>query len=259
MGSYRAKNASISELLKAHARGILPGMLKVDQGNREAILRALNNWGWDDSLELYLPFDETAGQTAFDLSGNGNTGTATGTTIVDGVFGKERSFDGVDDVVSCGNPATLNLVSAISVEAWIKPKETFTDYQGIMGKGGGGAFEYGYEFAVCGGLFGFWINGCSHLASTAKPALDSLNHWVGTYNKGSIKLYRDGKLVDTTVYAADMVTNSCDFMVGRVSIMGGVKNYTQADFDEVRIYSRALSADEIYLHYLAGALKLGLI
>ena len=40
------------------------------------------------NLVLYLPFDEGAGTTVKDLSGNGNNGTIKGATWVDGKTGK---------------------------------------------------------------------------------------------------------------------------------------------------------------------------
>jgi len=41
--------------------------------------------------------NETSGTSVADSSGNGNNGTVNGTTIVDGLFGKARSFTGVAD------------------------------------------------------------------------------------------------------------------------------------------------------------------
>ena len=259
MGSYRAKNASISELLKAHARGILPGMLKVDQGNREAILRALNNWGWDDSLELYLPFNETAGQTAFDLSGNANTGTATGTTIVDGVFGKARNFDGTDDNVDCGAQANL-IPSKITMECWFKGIEFSGGDRGIITNkscalnGLNLCIKEAYLKALLG-------NGgtYAYLSSGVAPVVDTWYQAVVTHNDADDEnqIFVNGELKGTMTFAVDYGSPTPNTIVGFFYTDGYGLFYGL--IDGVRIYSRVLSADEIYLHYLAGALKLGLI
>ncbi len=43
--------------------------------------------------------NETSGSSVADASGNGNNGTAAGTTIVDRRFGKARSFNGTGDFI----------------------------------------------------------------------------------------------------------------------------------------------------------------
>ena len=259
MGSYRAKNVSISELLKAHARGVLPGLLKVDQGNREAILRALNNWGWDDSLKLYLPFNETAGQTAFDLSGNGNTGTVSGTTIVDGVFGKARSFDGVDDYVNCGVGASLDIVDAITIEGWIYLRER-KSWNYVGGK------DHAYMLAESDSELRPHISvdgGWRFCPTGVQTPLNTWTYWAVTYSKVTriITAYWNGeKAGETTLSglaAYEIDSNTNPVIVGHYQIAPA--NNVNGLIDEPRIYSRALTADEIYLHYLAGALKLGLI
>jgi hypothetical protein len=259
MGSYRAKNASITELLKAHARGVLPGMLKVDQGNREAILRTLNNWGWGDDLELYLPFDETSGQTAFDLSGNANTGTATGTTIVDGVFGKARNFDRPStDCVDCGAQASL-IPANISMECWFKPS-ALADMGIVTNKMGA---NYGTNLVVrANGQIQILVgNGSSYVYITASVTA-SIGTWcyvASTYKAAETrhKLYVDGKFENTDTFTLNYGTPTPKTVVGvfYTNLWGPFAGI----IDEVRVYSRVLSAEEIYLHYLAGALKLGLI
>ena len=53
----------------------------------------------DESLILYLPFNEGEGETAFDRSRLGNHGKLEGPQWVFGKFGKALEFDGEDDVV----------------------------------------------------------------------------------------------------------------------------------------------------------------
>src|SRR3989338_5343069 len=58
----------------------------------------------------YWTFDEGAGTTANDSSGNNNTGTLTnGPTWTTGKIGQALNFDGVNDYVDLGFPSALQL------------------------------------------------------------------------------------------------------------------------------------------------------
>jgi len=259
MGSYRAKNASITELLKAHARGLLPGMLKVDQGNQEAILRALNNWGWDDDLKLYLPFDETSGATAHDLSGNGNTGTATGTTIVDGVFGKARSFNGTSDFVDCG-PGGFVLTN-MTLEVWANPAVNLIDqpdYVAFIDKGHSWSLATWRDGEVI--MQTYYGDGTSWVraTSTTIPVANTWYHFAGVANGTDLIMYVNGVEEGRTSLPGTVYNKPTEqVLIGNDE--DSPLRFFNGLIDEPRIYSRGLSADEMYLHWLAGALKLGLI
>src|SRR3989338_1183128 len=64
----------------------------------------------------------------FDQSGKGNTGTMTSMTSstvpVAGKFGQAFKFDGVNDYVNMGAPASLNITGTVSVSAWVKMKSS---------------------------------------------------------------------------------------------------------------------------------------
>ena len=259
LGYVHGMNANLAETLETYARGIIRGIHPIDSDQSEAVLRALNNWGWDDDLELYLPFDETSGQSAFDLSGNGNTGTATGTTIVPGVFGKARSFNGTSDFVAGAAPEPLELTAS----AWVYPTTVSTN-------GGAGRIFQSYaatwslEQGTKGDdndqeLHGHLYDGSSHFYITGDTLV--LNQWTHvaiTYDGTNLRLYQNATLKATTAVAQMGYMGGLKYRVG-AHADGLVKFYFHGIIDEPRFYSRALSADEFYLHYLAGALKLGLI
>src|SRR5579864_8403855 len=71
----------------------------------------------------YWNFDEYAGTTVNDVSGNGNTGTWNGTGPVHwapGKYGSAGNFNGTDDYVSLPLTASLKGASAITIAAWVK-------------------------------------------------------------------------------------------------------------------------------------------
>jgi concanavalin A-like lectin/glucanase superfamily protein len=66
-------------------------------------------------------FDERSGATATDASGAGNTGAVRGAGWTRGRFGNALSFDGVHSVVDIPPSPSLNLDSAMTLSAWIRP------------------------------------------------------------------------------------------------------------------------------------------
>ena len=83
---------------------------------------------WDHpTLGVFAPtvamwhFDEGAGTTAFDASGNGNDGTINNATwTADGKFGSALEFDGDNDYVRVLDDPTLDLTDEVTVIAWVK-------------------------------------------------------------------------------------------------------------------------------------------
>jgi len=79
----------------------------------------------NQTVKALWHFNETSGSTVADSSGNGNNGTATGTTIVDSVsgFGKAREFNGTSDKIIVPHDASLNFSTELTIEAIITPYE----------------------------------------------------------------------------------------------------------------------------------------
>ena len=67
-------------------------------------------------------FSEGTGTTTADASGNGNVGTITGATwSTQGRYGNALSFNGTNSLVRVASAASLNLGSAMTLSAWIRP------------------------------------------------------------------------------------------------------------------------------------------
>ena len=66
-------------------------------------------------------FDEPSGASVFDSSGRANTGTIAGALRTDGRFGRALSFDGTDDMVTVADSVSLDLVSGMTLQAWVNP------------------------------------------------------------------------------------------------------------------------------------------
>ncbi len=86
----------------------------------------------DANTVLLLHFNETSGDTAYDASGNNYHGVASGTTIVDGQFGKARSFNGTSDVINTSYNGNFG-TGPFTVEFWINLNSLSAPHQNIIG------------------------------------------------------------------------------------------------------------------------------
>ena len=79
-------------------------------------------------------FEEASGFTVRDASPNGNHGIIAGATrIANGRHGRALSFDGIDDVVTIADSASLDLSTAMTIQAWVRPS-TLTGWRSVLMK-----------------------------------------------------------------------------------------------------------------------------
>jgi hypothetical protein len=208
-------------------------------------------------LILYLPLDEVeAGATAHDASGNGHDGVPSenppvpSTSIPPVGLDNSRSlrFDGANQLLDLGNPATLNVAGAVTIAAWIRPLAT-DGYRNIVAHGYRDVPPQELALRVNGGRYEFiaW-DGSDHVARTPVPDgdIDNWHHLCGVYSGRSYRIYRDGELF------AERADSFAPFAVDESWAVGGRsveipadRRYFDGFIDEVRIYNRALSEDEV--------------
>jgi len=73
----------------------------------------------DESLVLFLPFEEGGGNTSNDQSGHNNTATLENVKWVNGRHGNAISLDGNDGRISIDDDASLDRMSEITIEMWL--------------------------------------------------------------------------------------------------------------------------------------------
>ena len=167
------------------------------------------------------------------------------------------SFDGVDDYAVIPNSASLNPTNAITVTAWIKPvyfegvgNEPIVDkaytshtepyYQYHLGL-------TGYGYGTNPGTYGFQVSvgGTLYFVRSGEDTydLDKWNFITGTYDGETLKLYRNGVLISTNEEpSGPMDTYPTDLYIAKFRNFDG---YLPGTIDEVCIYNRALSEEEI--------------
>ncbi len=94
-------------------------------GSRAAPLRAVG-------LVAAYAFDEGAGVSVGDGSGNGNVGTVTGATWTRGRYGSALRFDGAHDLVRVPPSTSLDVGSELTLSAWIRPAASQAGWRTII-------------------------------------------------------------------------------------------------------------------------------
>jgi len=159
----------------------------------------------------------------------------------------------------CNVDSTAN-ISEVTIEAWVNMRafEDSDDFSYVVGEN---SWEEGYGgwFLAVGGtlypgrpLFGIEAgDGINYDAAISPDALDTGTwyHLVGTYNGSTIKIYVNGELKNSKTYSGNL-KNSGDLCI-RIAGSSQNNNYLAGKIDEVRVYNRTLTAQEIQNHYQA--------
>jgi len=194
--------------------------------------------------------NEGSGNKIYDLSGNGNDGTFVNHTAwVPGRTGPALTFDGVDDHVVVPNKASLNPISALTISVWVNQKATSVGQSAnISNIAGKTSSSYGYELRLTSDVLYFLIEQGGWIGLSGNTL--NLNQWyhiVGTYDKSNMKLFVDGGLVNSLAESADIRVDTGSFYVGSRTASA---RYFNGLIDDVRIYNRALSEQEVQQLYL---------
>ncbi len=112
-------------------------------------------------------------------------------------MGKALSFDGVDDYVDCGNKASLNFTSRVTLEAWVKGN-AFNLWSDIISKGVSYGSKVAYMLGVSNdGRLWFEINVGGVRYCVAWSGMQQyVGQWVhvaGVYDRSRLILYVNGE------------------------------------------------------------------
>jgi hypothetical protein len=207
----------------------------------------------DQSCVGYWKFDEASGNIK-DWSGKGNTGTAYNLTYSQaGKFGNACSFNGTSSYVDCGNGANLYLSDVTTITSWIKATSS-GDYT-ITSKGDSWYNYADKEFQYKSGRLCYRDTIYSQLIPSFYNGLYHHVAVVGITNS-PVKFYFDGVDVSestTVLYGSDAGTNNSKMLnIGRRIVHDAPQQFLNGLIDEIRIYNRALSPQEIKRQYMAG-------
>jgi len=205
----------------------------------------------DPNLVGWWKLDEGSGTTVLDRSGHGNHGALQGDPQwVIGYDADALMFDGVDDWVEVPHADILTVDSEVTVMAWIYTERHTgppgQDYQGIVAKGNS-IRSYSLYTQAAGTLHFSTTSEDAYVGSSSSD-LVPLNEWVhvaAMVVNGSHLFYINGEPAGeggggiTLPGAAD----TANVVIGRTQ-EGSTRSFLGM-IDDVRIYNKALTQDEI--------------
>jgi hypothetical protein len=211
-----------------------------------------------DSLEKgmvgYWKLDDASGTSAADSSGNGSIGTLTnGPTWTTGQIGGATNFDGTDDYIDLGNNNALNLVDNFSVSVWVNINNiTQGNYRRIFGRSqiddNNRPMYLEYDYTA-NRYRAIWRNAGTFASAVGKVlTATQWQHFVVTFKDGVLNSYSDGSLTQSVSGQVQPPSSSSSSFIGTDS-----SSYFPGSLDEVRIYNRALSAEEVAKLYRTTA------
>lgn len=203
------------------------------------------HWDFEAATRLTVP----------DLSGNGFDATKSGDVLfgVDGVRGKGVQFDGNGYLV-VPDAGALSFAE-FSLTAWVKPKYVAGRFGLIAKRHRVACSPYvvalrdkGIEYGATN-TAGKWV---FNFTSNRLLENDAWRHVAVVTRQGKgIVLYIDGEeagrkdIADELYQNADPVVLGYDYWGGRAPASAEKKGYYHGVMDEVKIWSRALSAQEV--------------
>ncbi|MHA7133389.1 LamG-like jellyroll fold domain-containing protein [Oerskovia turbata] len=192
--------------------------------------------------------DEGAGTTTADSSGWGQAGTLTGAAAwVNGIDGKAVRLDGATGRVSVPDSDALDVSTALTVSAWVRPERSATQY--VVKKAVSGTTD-GYELGISSAGRPFLrvnqkTSGDTFRVNATSVLPTNGTTWVlltGTYDGQRLRIYVDGVEQGNVAGPAAVGVNTLPLVIGAQP--DGVFPF-QGAIDQARLYDRALSAAEV--------------
>lgn len=206
-------------------------------------------------LIAYYPLDEGAGANVGDNSVNSNNGTGVNNTWTTGKVGGALAMNGSNRYVAIPDSASLN-PSTITVSAWLNSSDTagaasaVTKWDDITQ--GDGEWILGHGNTTGTFRFLIKIGGTIYRdESSTGFSTGTFHHVVGTYDGSKVHLYVDGAEVGSALSASGSMPATLPGV--RIGNRSSDNNYYNGTVDEVKIFSRALTAKEIKAEYDASS------
>ncbi|MFB0524320.1 MAG: LamG-like jellyroll fold domain-containing protein [Phycisphaerae bacterium] len=205
------------------------------------------NWLQDisgDGLVAHWKLDETGGDIAYDSAGN-NDATVHSGAWAQGRINGALQFNGFNTYVDCGDSEALG-PEQMTFTVWLRP-EHMGGMRYILSRANKSADETDYvltrhltgevEFAV--GQLG---SDPMSVLSTAQTPLNEWSHVAVCLDGSEASVYINGQWDNSASYA-QRVTREGHCLV--ISSYQGSTRFYNGKIDDVRIYDKALSAEEI--------------
>lgn len=214
----------------------------------------------EQSLVAYWAFDEGSGTTVYDSSGNENDGTIHGATWTSGKVGGALEFDGKNNYAEVPDNPSLCTGSGedVTIEVWVmttvyQQAAIIAKYKSVPPRGG---FQLSIDNKGDVLFHGRDRNGYRISGLAGVDITDGNWHQIVGMRDGSVwSIWVDGTLKNSNDVAdTSAMDNPISLVIGCAIDVTGVDSYFNGIIDEVAIYSRALTPEEIKAHYEEYAL-----
>jgi len=219
----------------------------------DRVLTATEISGLATGTNAYYAFETGSGTTAVDSSGKANTGTlqagAGWTTgkVGSGALSLNGTSTGWVDIAS----PVINTSQSYTVAGWVKLNNV-SGYQSLIGIDGTLASPFYLQTDGGTGMFRFSLINADTSApgftniEGVTPVVGTWYHLVGVYDKtaNTMTFYVNG-VSQGTVTAPTTWAATGHTAIGRAQYNGAQVDFVNGAIDDVRFYSRALSAAEV--------------
>ena len=208
----------------------------------------------DEGLAAYYPFVGSAS----DASGNGNDGVAEGSAFTQDRFGNiDEAYDfGADSYVrTLASTGSVDITGPITLAAWINPEQFAPmgpdtgDLRTIMRKSAPDEPNgYGFAIHTNGQLVALAGTNRAYASGMDPLPIDAWSHVAAAYDGTNVLFYVDGALVGTAAYDQPLTSSAERLCLGRLSD-SVARDAFYGGLDELRLYNRALTGDDIAALY----------
>ncbi len=204
------------------------------------------------SLSIGLLFHAPFSGNADDISSAALSGTITGATITtdrNGEVNEAYCFDGVNDYINFGQADHLGLGGAnpYTMTTWIKPELPETPRtMMVISKFDGGVSAGWYVGVNAEDKGQIYRNVVPWATYGTNPfPRDAYVHLAAVYDGSNLSLYVNGTLDATTPFGTHPNDRRTDVLVGANHNRGNPNAFFKGTIDDIRIYNRVLTDDEI--------------
>lgn len=165
-----------------------------------------------------------------------------GTTWTPGVHGSALKFNGEGQYAETASPV-VDTTGDYTVSAWASLDALPGNYATVVSQDGRRT-ENPFYLQYGQGAFAFSTPGGKRARAEMTPETGQWYHLVGVRDGDELKLYVDGSLAATApAGSADVSTGPLS--VGRAQYAGAKGDFWNGSIDQVRVYDKALTADEV--------------
>jgi len=201
-----------------------------------------------DGLVAYYPFNSDAN----DATGKGNNGVVYNASLVDDRFGVANSayyFDGIDDYITF--PNLIGSTGEMSISVWVKLEPDLVKTNAIITNWGDTTNLRTFNIRADTNAMGYSANIVGQNGNQyLEKSVEFNSQWdnlIITFNTENFKFYLNGNLADSATGNYGNLKNG--FYNSHIGTHNDLVNFFHGTIDDILIYNRTLSKNEIDLIY----------